>query len=94
MAKLRRRETIEETVRHLESQFDELTSEHAPGELMLPLRQRVAELLRVGYAREVVLGSLDDYRYVLRDTGREEYEDDVQDVMDCMTGFSSSHMRL
>ena len=38
----------------------------------------------------MVLGSLDDYRYVLRDTGREEYEDDVQDVMDHMTGFCPS----
>jgi hypothetical protein len=42
----------------------------------------------------VVLGSLDDYRHVLRDTGREEYEDDVQYVMDLMAGFGPSRWRI
>ena len=95
MARLKHYETIEEAVRYLESLFDELAAEHSPGDLVLPLRELVARLLdEEDYPREVVLGSLDDYRYVLRDTGREEYEDDVQDVMDLMTGFGSSHMRL
>jgi hypothetical protein len=30
----------------------------------------------------------------LRDTGRDEYEDDVQDVMDLMTGFGPSRLRI
>jgi hypothetical protein len=55
----------------------------------------VAEILAEGdHPREVVLGSLDDYRHVLRDTGRDEYEDDVQDVMDLMTGFGPSRLRI
>jgi len=93
--KLRRQERIEETVRHLESRFDELASEYGPGDLVLPLRELVISLLNEeNYPREVVLGSLDDYRYVLRNTGREEYENDVQDVMDFMTGWGSPHMRI
>jgi hypothetical protein len=94
MAKLRHHETLEETVRYLESRFDELVSEVGPGDLVIPLRELVIVLLEEDYPREVVLGSLDDYRYVLRDTGREEYEDDVQDVMDLMTGFGPSRYRI
>jgi hypothetical protein len=94
MAKLKHHETIEEAVRYMENQFDRLASEHEPGELVLPLREEIVRLLKEEYPREVVLGSLDDYRHVLRDTGREEYEDDVQDVMDLMTGFGPPRLRI
>jgi hypothetical protein len=71
------------------------TSEYVPGDLVWHLRELVAEILAEGdHPREVVLGSLDDYRHVLRDTGRDEYEDDVQDVMDLMTGFGPSRLRI
>jgi hypothetical protein len=95
MAELKHHETLEEAVRHLESRFDELTSEYDSGDLMWHLRGLVAEILREGdYPREVVLASLDDYRHVLRDSGRDEYEDDVQDVLDLMTGFGPSRLRI
>jgi hypothetical protein len=95
MAELKHHETLEETVRHLESRFDELTSEYVPGDLVWHLRELVAKILAEGdHPREVVLGSLDDYRHVLRDTGRDKYEDDVQDVMDLMTGFGPSRLRI
>jgi hypothetical protein len=94
MAKLRHHETIEEAVRYMEDQFDRLASECGPGDLVFALREEVLRLLEEEYPREVVLGGLDDYRHVLRDTGRGEYEDDVQDVMDLMTGFGPSRWRI
>ena len=95
MAELKHHETIEEAVKYLEGLFDEQAAEAEPGDLVFRLRELVIRLLNEGeYPREVVLGSLDDYRYVLRKTGREEYEDDVQDVMDLMTGFGNSRLRI
>ncbi len=95
MAELKHHETLIEAIRYLESRFDVLISEYAPGDLVWGLRYLVAEMLKEGdFPREVVLGALDDYRHVLRDTGREEYEDDVQDVMDLMTGFGPSRLRI
>ncbi len=95
MAELKHHETLKETIRHLEDRFDGVTSECRPGDLVWYLRDVVAGILKEGdFPREVVLGALDDYRHVLRDTGREEYEDDVQDVMDLMTGFGPSRFRI
>lgn len=95
MAELKHHETLEEAIRYLEGRFDVLIPEYAPGDLVWHLRELVAGILEEGdFPREVVLGALDDYRFVLRDTGREEYEDDVQDVMDLMTGFGPSRFRI
>ena len=94
MVDLRQQEPIEETVRYLESLFEDVAHQYDPGELALPLRDLVAELISAGYPREVVQGSLDDYRYLLRRTGREDYEDDVFDVVDFITGWCSPHLRI
>lgn len=95
MLEIKHHETLVETIRNLEERFDGQTSECVPGELRWHLRELVVEILEEGdFPREVVLGALDDYRHVLRQTGRAEYEDDVQDVMDLMTGRGPTRWRI
>ena len=83
-------------MRAMRERFEVLSHEHPePGTFWEPLRDSVLEFLKEeDYPREVVLGALDDLRYALRGTDREELEDDVADVMGFMTGYCSPHMRI
>ena len=59
------------------------------------LRELLRGLLAAGHDREALYAEMQ--RYVvdeLRVVGRDEDEDVVLDVMDCLVGWCASHMRL
>ncbi len=98
MEKVRQQDAAANMVamRAMRGRFEALSHEYPePGMFWEPLRDSVLELLKEDdYPREVVLGALDDLRYALRGTNREDLEDDVADVMGFMTGYCSPHMRI
>ncbi|MBA4115969.1 MAG: hypothetical protein H0X71_05930 [Rubrobacter sp.] len=62
---------------------------------LLTLRGYAAALLDTGYPRDELYRDFERARGVLEKRGApEEAEDTVLDVMDFLTGFSSSHMKL
>lgn len=62
---------------------------------LLTIRGYAAGLLDTGYPRETLLEDFERARGVLDRRGApEEAEDTVLDVMDFLTGFSSSFMKL
>ncbi len=62
---------------------------------LLTLRGYAAALLDTGYPRDELYRDFERARGVLKKRGApEEAEDTVLDVMDFLTGFSSSHMKL
>jgi hypothetical protein len=82
-------------MKDMRDRFESLSREYPEPELLWePLRDTVRDLLQEGYPREVVLGALDDFRYVLRAGGRDELEDDVVDVMGFMAGWSNSRLAI
>ena len=58
------------------------------------LRQLALDLAKEGNTPETVLALFDDYRGILRETNREEEEDIVLEVMDCIVGFCSTQAKL
>lgn len=62
---------------------------------LLTIRGYAAGLLDTGYPREALYEDFERARGVLRRRAApEEAEDTVLDVMDFLTGFCSSHMKL
>ena len=64
---------------------------------LLTIRGYAAGLLDTGYPRDALYEDFERARGVLErrgGSGAEEAEDTVLDVMDFLTGFSSSHMKL
>lgn len=61
---------------------------------VLSLRDFAAELLRSGQTREAVYDLFESARATLRAADREADEDAVMDVMDFLTGWCASHMKL
>lgn len=62
---------------------------------LLTIRGYAAALLDTGYPRDALYGDFERARAVLQGRGApEEAEDTVLDVMDFLTGFCSSFMKL
>ncbi|MGC8642322.1 MAG: hypothetical protein ACP5XB_20870 [Isosphaeraceae bacterium] len=58
------------------------------------LRSLAARMLHEGYARTAVVEHFEEARQRLRQADREAEEDVVMDVMDCLVGWCSPHMKL
>ncbi len=58
------------------------------------LRSLVEQLFVKGESRDSVLAVLESARQSLRDEGREEDEDVLLDVMDCVVGWCGPHAAL
>jgi hypothetical protein len=58
------------------------------------LRFLVKNLFLQGQSRESVLALFEETRRQMRIIGREADEDIVMDIMDCLTGWCSSHAKL
>lgn len=78
----------------VETRLRELARVYEPGALMDPLFDLVEELRRSGYPREALYEDLKQLLRELRATGREEYEDDVLEVMDVLSGWCAPSARL
>ncbi len=61
---------------------------------VLYLREAVAEAIKSGVDREVVVAGLSAEAASLRAKGQDEKEDVVLDVLDFLTGWASPHMKL
>jgi hypothetical protein len=55
------------------------------------LRQKIVALRENGYDKEVLLAELEDFR---SQVAHEADKDVVLEVMDCLSGFCSPHMRI
>jgi hypothetical protein len=75
-------------------QLVELTHTIPPAQLVLPLRDFARDVLARGYSYEELLEVFEDVRADLREENDEAREDAVMDVMDFLSGWSSSHMKL
>jgi hypothetical protein len=73
------------------NQYDEALRSDQP---VLCLREVVQELLTEGQDRRALLVELEHLRGWLRETGREESEDVVLEVMDFVVGWCSPHMEV
>lgn len=58
------------------------------------VRETLRDLLDQGYSRETLLDELEQFRTVLRGSGRGDGEDLVLEAMDFLVGWSSPHMKL
>lgn len=58
------------------------------------VRETLRDLLDQGYSRETLLDELEQFRTVLRGSGRGDGEDVVLEAMDFLVGWSSPHMQL
>ena len=63
-------------------------------EPFLQLRALAADYLQQGESREAVLDRFERVQTPLRAAGREADEDVVLEVMDCLVGWCSPHMKL
>lgn len=60
----------------------------------LKMRELFIKLLKEGYDRKQLENDVIEYMLFLRKEGREKDEDYVLDVLDCLTGFCSPHMKI
>ncbi len=75
----------------IDSIFEQaLASSNRVGEL----RKIAQEMLDGGAQPEVVLKRFEQIRASLRESGREDDEDTIMDVMDMISGWCSPHMTL
>jgi hypothetical protein len=58
------------------------------------LRSSVRRLLASGWDRASLIRVLDDFRGVMRQSGREAEEHVVMDVLDALSGWTSPHLKL
>lgn len=87
----RRHNEVQTRLRELAASLERTSK---PGALMDPLFDLVEELRRSGYPREVLYEDLKQLLRELRATGREEYEDDVLEIMDVLVGWCAPSAQL
>ena len=58
------------------------------------LREVVQGLLVQGHERDAIAADLESFRSLLQESGRDEDEDIVLEVIDFLAGWCSPHMRL
>lgn len=85
-----------EKTRHtdIEMQLEKLYREARPGTFLLEVRKLTRNLVGQGYRREDLLEDLEHYRFILRERGEEDREDDIVDVMDQLDGWCAEHARI
>jgi hypothetical protein len=78
----------------IEQQVIELSKTSRSGAFYPDARELAKSLLEEGFTHEQLLEAFENVRGDLRALNREDQEDELLEVMDDLTGWSSSHSRL